>query len=133
MKRVLNIVRAKELKPLYTATFITCCALFLAHQITQRVLHIPIAFADNYLDNFLATPILLTLLLVERRTLFRHGRDYTLSAVEICLATAFIAVVGELLFPYLSDEFTSDWLDVIYYALGSILFYATVNRKHRGA
>jgi bacteriorhodopsin len=133
MKRVLRILRAKELKPLYAAVFITCCVLFLAHQITQRVLHLRIGFADNYLDNFLATPILLTLLLVERRTLFRRGRDYTLSVAEVCLATAFIAVVGEVLFPYLSDDFTSDWLDVPFYALGSVLFYATVNKTDRSA
>lgn len=128
MKHAMTILRAKELKPLYCAVFITCCLLFLAHQITQRVLQLPIRFADNYLDNFLATPILLTLLLVERRTLFRYGSGYTLSVAEVCVATAFIAAVGEVLFPYLSDDFTADWLDVPFYVLGSVLFYSTVNR-----
>lgn len=131
MKRVSRMLNAKEFKPLYSAVFITCCILFLAHQITQRVLHVPIPFADNYIDNFLATPILLTLLLVERRTLFRYGGNYTLSVLEVCLATAFIAVVGEIVFPYLSQNFTSDWVDVLFYALGSVLFYATVNKSDR--
>lgn len=133
MKHVSRILNAKALKPLYSATFITCCIVFLAHQITQRVLHIAIPFADNYVDNFLATPILLTLLLVERRTLFRYGHDYTLSVAEVALATAFIAGVGELLFPYWSENFTSDWLDVLFYALGSVLFYATVNKSDRSS
>lgn len=127
------MLNAKEFKPLYSAVFITCCIVFLAHQITQRVLHVPIPFADNYIDNFLATPILLTLLLVERRTLFRYGEHYTLSVLEVCLATAFIAVVGEVLFPYLSKNFTSDWVDVLFYALGSVLFYATVNKSYRSS
>ncbi|MEX2232312.1 MAG: hypothetical protein WD824_09135 [Cyclobacteriaceae bacterium] len=131
MKRPLKILNAKELKPLYSPVFVTCCTLFLAHQITQRVLHLSIPFADNYIDNFLATPILLTLLLVERRTLFRYGRDYTLSMPEVCLATVFIAVVGEILFPALSEKFTPDWLDVPFYALGSVLFYAAVNKADR--
>ena len=133
MKQVSKFLRAKEIKPLYAPVFITCCVLFLAHQITQRVLHISIPFADNYLDNFLATPILLTLLLVERRTLFRYGHHYALTLAEVCLATAFIAVVGEVLFPYLSDEFTSDWIDVLFYALGSVLFFVTVNKIDRHA
>ena len=131
MKRALTILRAKELKPLYSAAFITCCSLFVAHQITQRVLQLPIRFADNYLDNFLATPILLTLLLVERRTLFRHGSRYTLSVADVSVATAFITAVGEVLFPYLSDDFTADWLDVPFYALGSVLFHTTVNKTDR--
>lgn len=127
MKRALRILQTKRLKPLYSATFIICSALCILHQITQQVLHLSIPFADNYLDNFLSTPILLTLLLVERRTLFRFGQDYTLSAQEVSLATLFIAVVGEVLFPYFSQEFTADWLDVPFYALGSVLFYTTVN------
>lgn len=131
MKHVSRILKTKEFKPLFSVVFITCCILFLAHQITQRVLHVRIPFADNYIDNFLATPILLTLLLVERRTLFRYGGHYTLSALEVCLATAFIAVVGEVVFPYLSQNFTSDWVDVLFYALGSVLFYATVNKSNR--
>jgi hypothetical protein len=129
MKGLLNVIKAKELKPLYSAAFVTCCILFLVHQLTQRVLHISIPLADSYLDNFLATPILLTLLLVERRTLFRYGLNYTLSVTEVGLATLFIAVVGEVLFPKLSREFTADWLDVVFYSLGSVLFYVKVNKK----
>lgn len=129
MKRLLTIIRQKELKPMFSAVFVTCCVLFLAHQLTQRVLDVRIGFADNYLDNFLATPILLTLLLVERRMLFRFGSNYRLSTVEIILATAFIAAAGELLFPKLSPEFTSDWVDVVFYSLGSVLFAVTLNKS----
>lgn len=129
MKYASRFLNAKEFKPLYSAVFITCCIVFLAHQVTQRVLHIPIPFADNYIDNFLATPILLTLLLVERRALFKYGHEYTLSVPEVALATAFIAVAGEVVFPYFSKDFTADWLDVLFYAMGSVLFYTTVNKK----
>lgn len=128
MKRISTILRAKELKPLRNVVFVICCTLLLVHQITERILHLRIRLADNYLDAFLATPILLTLLLVERRTLFSLGRNYTLSVAEACLATVFIAAVGEVLFPYLSDNFASDWLDVLFYILGSILFYTTINK-----
>ena len=113
---------------LYSPVFLVCSFLFAAHQITQRVLDIPIPLADAYLDNVLATPILLTLLVAERRLLFRRGEDYTLTLAETVLATLWIAVVGEVLFPYFSEQFTADWLDVVFYLLGSVLFYFTINR-----
>lgn len=128
MKRLFLNLISRELKPLQSVAFIACCGLFLAHQVTQRVFNIPIAFADNYLDNILATPILITLLLVERRILFRYGSDYTFNIQEVTLATVVIALVGEVLFPILSKEFTADWLDVFFYAVGSLFFYVTVNK-----
>ena len=128
MKRFLLKLKSRAFKPIYSGSFIACCILFLAHQITQRVLELSIPFADNYLDNLLATPILLTLLLVERRILFRYGSDYTLTVQEVSMATVFIAVVGEVLFPALSREFIFDWLDVLFYSVGSFLFHITINR-----
>ncbi len=116
------------MKILFNPVFIVCCLLFIAHQFLQKVLHIPMPLADQYLDNLLAPPILLTLLVVEKRLLFKRGSDYTLSVLEICMATVLIAVVSEYLFPYLSSEFIFDWVDIVFYALGSILFYYTINR-----
>lgn len=129
MKRVLSRLRSRDFKPLYSIVFIACILFFVAHQVTQRLLLIAIPIADNYLDNLLATPILLTLMLVERRTLFRYGSDYTFGIQEVCLATVFIAVVGEVLFPALSNEFTFDWLDFIFYSAGTLLFYVTINKS----
>lgn len=40
-----------------------------------------------------------------------------------------MVVVAELLFPLFSHDFTTDWWDVIFYALGSLIFYLTINRK----
>jgi hypothetical protein len=128
MKRLQLKLKSPEFKPLYSTAFIVCILLFVAHQLTQRVLFIAIPIADSYLDNFLSTPILLTLLLVERRTLFRYPSNYALSIQEVCMATVFIAVVGEVLFPALSNEFTFDWLDFVFYSAGSIMFHVTINK-----
>ncbi len=117
------------MKILFNWVFIVCCILFVVHQLLQKVLHISIPLADQYLDNLLATPILLTLLVAEKRILFRRGGDYTLSVLEVCMATLLIALVSEYLFPYLSNEFTFDWADIVFYALGSMLFYFTINKS----
>lgn len=116
-------------KPLFSPVFIVCCCLFVAHQLVEKQFEIRFAFADNYLDNLLAIPILLTLLLVERRTLFRRGTNYRMTAAETMVATLFIAAVGEWLFPLLSDDFTFDWMDFFWYGVGAVLFHISINKR----
>lgn len=116
---------------LRSPVFLICCAFFVAHQFLQKVLHLTIPVVDPYLDSFLAMPILLTLLVAERRVLFRRGGSYRLTILDIIIATLFITFVAELIFPALSSRFTADWKDVVAYALGSFLFYFTINKYGR--
>ena len=128
MNHIFKVLRTDEFSPLRSGVFLTCFTMFVAHQVTQRILYTPIPFADNYLDSFVAMPILLTLLMVERRVLFRYDPNYRLSISEIILGTLLVAGVGELVFPAFSNEFTSDWWDVLAYSLGSLLFYTAALR-----
>jgi hypothetical protein len=120
-----------NMKILYSPVFIICVVLFVAHQLTQKVLGIPIPPADSYLDNLVTPPILFTLVIVERRILFKRGPGYTLNIMETTMGTVLIALISEVLFPYLSSDFTADLLDVLFYVLGSILFYTTINKRNR--
>lgn len=119
-----------DMKLLYSPVFVICVVLFVAHQISQKVLGISIPLADSYLDNLVTPPILLTLIVVERRILFKRGPGYTLNIMETTMGTVLIALISEVLFPYLSNEFTADLLDVLFYILGSILFYTTINKRN---
>lgn len=105
-----------------------CVVLFLVHQVLQYMLNIRIALADAYLDNLLAMPIILTLLVAERRHLFKRGPDYRLPLLEVGLATLYISMVSELLFPLLSSRFTFDLLDYFFFISGAVLFII-VNRE----
>lgn len=116
------------MKVLKSPVFIICCVLFVLHQLLQKGLEISLPFIDSYLDNLLAMPIILTFLLVERRILFRRGKGYRLSAMDVVLATIYIVVIAEVVFPLLSDNFVTDWRDVIFYSLGSLIFWFTINR-----
>lgn len=112
---------------LKSPVFITCCLLFIGHQILQKGFGVSLPFIDPYLDSLLAMPIILTLLLWERRVLFKKGSQHRLSILEVVVATLFIAMVSELIFPMLSSKFTSDWWDLLFYMCGSILFMLTIN------
>lgn len=102
--------------------FIISCILFLGHQLLQHVLNISIPIVDDYLDSFLAMPIILPLLLAERRYLFRRGRSYNLPVLEVVLATIYISIISELVFPLLSPRFTFDWLDFIFFFAGAGIY-----------
>lgn len=113
---------------LKSPVFIISLVLFIIHQIMQKILDIHFSLFDRYLDNLLAMPIILTLLMIERRYLLGRKHTYSLSLLEIFIATVFIIVVAEIAFPLLSRDFTTDWWDVLFYALGSTIFYLTVNQ-----
>lgn len=117
------------MKLLQSPAFLICCILFILHQVFIMVFDVRLPQIDSYLDNLLAMPIILTLLLFERIYLFKWKNYKRLNLLEIVAATTFIAVVSELLFPLLSDDFTSDWLDVFFFFLGALIFYFTVNKS----
>ncbi len=102
--------------------------MFVAHQLLQKVWHIAIPWADHYLDPLLCMPIVLTLLLAERRHIFGKGDAYRLSRTEVIVAVGALSFLFEVLFPYWSDRFTADWWDVAAYAAGGGFFYFFLNR-----
>lgn len=109
--------------------FILCTVVFIIHQLMQKVMNIHFTLFDSYLDNLLAMPIILTLLMIERRYLLGRNHFFSLSILEIFIATFFIVVVAEIVFPLLSRGFIRDWWDLPFYALGSFIFYLTINPK----
>ena len=70
---------------------------------------------------------MLTLLIAERRVLFKKGSTYRLSTLDTIMATIFIALAVEILFPFFSVDFTADWLDLIFYTAGAIIFYTLID------
>lgn len=103
------------------------CLLFVAHQIIQKGFNINIPWIHSYLDDVLAMPILLTLILFERRKFFAWGDDFVFSALESLALVVSLSLVFELVFPAFSTKFTFDWRDFIAYALGGVVFYKYLN------
>ncbi len=111
--------------------FIICLVLFIIHQVLQKVYGQHYPLIDNYLDNLLAMPVILSLFLAERIALFKKGKNYRLPPTDIIIATLYIILITEIFFPLLSNKYSADWADVIFYCLGSVLFYFTINKAVR--
>jgi len=105
--------------------------LLLTHQLFQKILPFKIPVLDNWLDPLLSMPILLGLILMERRWFLKHYSqgdlkspcEYKFSKLETVITVLFFAIIFEFLFPKWSNEFTFDWLDFLAYGLGGIVFY----------
>lgn len=117
-------------KPRYIL-FIICSILFAVHQLLQYGLKIRIPLADAYLDDLLAMPIILTLLVEERRRIFRKGAQYQLPPLELALTTLYISVISELIFPIFSPRFTFDPLDFAFFFAGTAIYSLVAGREKK--
>ncbi|MBL3658447.1 hypothetical protein [Fulvivirga sediminis] len=68
----------------------------------------------------------LHLLAAERYWFF----DQYMHSIDIIITTVFLAIVSEVLFPYLSDRFVADVLDVLAIILGSLWYVITRPHSH---
>jgi hypothetical protein len=107
--------------------FIFCCILFIAHQIIQKGFGIHIPWVHSYLDDLLVMPIILTLILIERRKLFGWGEAFSFSGLETLGLVFSLSLLFEWVFPYFSDKFTFDWWDFLAYALGGWIYFRYLN------
>lgn len=95
--------------------------LFLIHQYLQLGVQLHIAFLDNYLDPIVLMPLLLYAVLWERRILLRD-RHLVLTYTDILGYFLLVVLIGEGLFPLISDRFTADYWDIPAYAVGTLAY-----------
>ena len=114
------------MKSLYNPFFISCFLVFLIHQILEKLLDFHIVFFDNYLDSFLALPIILSLYLVERRLLFQKP-NYQFSLLEVVVISIALSLFFEEALPLISDDFTKDYFDYLALGLGAGFYWGFGN------
>jgi hypothetical protein len=100
--------------------FILFIIIYLINQITDK--NSKIDFLNYYLNDFLAVPIVLQLVLISFQLLYKNENIY-LGKDKILYTVIYISFFFELLLPYFSERFVGDWLDVIMYCLGGLAFF----------
>jgi hypothetical protein len=100
--------------------FILFIIIYLINQITDK--NSKIDFLNYYLNDFLAVPIVLQLVLISFQLLYKNVNIY-LGKDKILYTVIYISFFFELLLPYFSERFVGDWLDVIMYCLGGLAFF----------
>src|SRR5690606_15364543 len=105
--------------------FGVCLILFLLHHYLQYIARFSFAMLDSYLDPLLFMPILLTLITWERQLMYKN-RLYTLSLMHIFGYLLLVSVLCEVVLPMWTERMTADVWDVLFYALGTILYLAVI-------
>lgn len=102
--------------------FTICCCIFLIHQFVERILKVQLSFIDSYLDPLLIMPILLHLVVTERRIILKDS-SYRLPLLHIAGYFILISFFGEVVFPLINSAFVADLWDIIFYAAGTLFYF----------
>lgn len=82
---------------------------------------------QNYVNDFLVVPIVLTICLIVVRWL-KNDENYQFS-IYICIYIAVLyAFIFEYILPQFHQRYTADYIDVLLYVLGGFLFYKLQNQ-----
>jgi hypothetical protein len=109
-------------------SFWTPLLLFTIHQILQKLLNLPIPFADNYLDPFCFGTICLHFFQIEQKYLFKKEK---LNLLEITIMILFLGSMSEIVFPVISNQFIADIFDFIAIISGAFWFILTSKKTKR--
>jgi len=101
-------------------------SLFIGHQVLEKGMDIRITFLDNYLDDLLCMPLLLSGWLAERYDLFNKK---SIDPLEIVFLWLLMSVLFEVLLPQMFPQYTADIWDVVCYGIGGFLYYLLINPK----
>lgn len=100
--------------------FILFILIYLINQLLDKKYKYD--FLNYYLNDFLAVPILLQLVLISFQLLYKNAHIY-LGKDKILYTVIYISVFFELFLPYFSERFVGDWRDVMMYCIGGFTFF----------
>ncbi|MGJ3235535.1 magnesium citrate secondary transporter [Marivirga sp.] len=104
--------------------------LFVIHQIIEKVGGFSIPIFHAYLDDLLCMPIILGFSTQIIQWIHPVRGLYFLDKNAILITLLFYSILFEVILPFLNPSiYTADWVDIIMYSTGAILFYNLVSRK----
>lgn len=105
-------------KPLIWLIFATATAVYILQQLNVAL---P-SLINNYLNNLLCMPVVLTLCLVVLQLIKKNYR-LTIPIFVIASITVYYIVYFEWFLPKITERYTADPLDAVLYVIGAIAFY----------
>lgn len=104
--------------------------LFLIHQIIEKGFNYSVPILHAYLDDLLCMPIVLGFGMQIIQWIHPIKDLYFLDKKAIVIAVVFYSLLFEAILPFVnSSVYTADWIDVIMYSLGGLMFYQLVSKN----
>jgi maltodextrin utilization protein YvdJ len=108
--------------------FVLAALLFWTTYILEFFRIYTFPFVHAYLDDILALPVILTLVVAVQRQWIYRNPSYVLSKFQVFFAVLYVSVLFEGILPALSARYTRDSWDIPGYILGALIFYWFINR-----
>ena len=80
------------------------------------------SFLNFYLNDMLAVPIVLNLVLISFKMLYSSTNIY-LGIDKIIFTVVYISILFELILPHFFTRYSSDWIDVVMYIIGGFIYF----------
>jgi hypothetical protein len=104
--------------------------LFLVHQIIEKGFNYSIPISDAYLDDLVCMPIILGIGTQIIQWIHPVKSLYFLDKNAIILTVIFYSILFEGILPFVNPSiYIVDWVDIVMYSVGAILFYNFVSKK----
>lgn len=110
-------------KPLIRLIFATAAAVYILQQLNVAL---P-SLINNYLNNLLCMPVVLTLCLIVLH-LIKKNYSLTIPIFVIVSITLYYIVYFEWFLPKTNERYTADPIDVVLYIIGATAFYLMQKR-----
>jgi len=102
--------------------FLLALGLYITVQIWRKT-EIPIPLLiNNYFTDLLCLPIVLTICLAGVR-LVKKIPQFELTISMIIVMTVYFSILFEIILPRYSKNYTGDYLDILCYGAGALLFH----------
>ncbi|HSI91725.1 MAG TPA: hypothetical protein VK927_11450 [Adhaeribacter sp.] len=116
----------------FNPLFQICTFLYVLHSVWRQLLLPEHWLLQNYLNDLLCLPLVLSLAVFLQRHIVLRQPAYSLSGWQIGLVVAYFSVTFEGIFPWFMPRYTADIFDVAAYVAGGWLFYRFGNAGGTG-
>lgn len=117
------------MKVLAHPLFLFCC--FLAGFVyIANLYQLPLSnWVTFYVNDFLCMPIILSICLFGVRQIKGNSKLYIpgIAIVSLCI---YFAVFFEWIMPRINPRYTADWIDIMLYGIGGLLFFIFQKRVY---
>lgn len=111
----------KHIKPVFNWIYFLLVILFLTNQLLEH-LYLSHWIFRSYLDDLLVLPIILPITQVLLRLIYNKP-SFKLDIPMIITAFLFVSIVFEIILPKFSTSYTSDYLDIVFYGIGGVIYW----------
>jgi hypothetical protein len=115
------------MKTLLNPWFVAGCLTWLV-VITFRKLGHPLPYVNGFINDAFAVPVIANLALGFQRVFIIKNNYYVFAPWHIIFIVVYVSLVFEVLLPLMSKAYTADWIDIMLYAFGGLLFYFVMNK-----